>query len=170
MKLGNISVLILIFIFSSCVSEDISERREEKIINRLFIEVVDGDTVVYKGQFMRFLGVDTPEIRNPEHGFYSDQPYGREAKNFTRMEIKKAKRVTYMADGYDKYGRLLVHLFVDGYPLSLRIVEEKYGYETVTVYGDNGFSDIAERIVEASKLVGKPPFENPYIWRRKNRR
>jgi endonuclease YncB( thermonuclease family) len=165
-----ISVLVLIFILLSCVSEGASKKKEERTINRLFIEVVDGDTVVYKGQFMRFLGVDTPEIRNPEHGFYTDQPYGREAKNFTRMEIKKAKRVTYIADGYDRYGRLLVHIFVDGYPLSLRIIEEKYGYETVSVYGDNGFPDIALRIIDASKLAGKPPFENPYIWRRKNRR
>ena len=165
-----VTFVILAIILHSCVSEDVSERREERIINRLFIEVVDGDTVVYKGQFMRFLGVDTPEIRNPEHGFYSDQPYGREAKNFTRMEIKRARRVTYRADGYDRYGRLLVHIFVDGYPLSLRIVEAKYGYETVSVYGDNGFPDIARRILEASKLAGELPFENPYIWRRKNKR
>jgi len=110
---------------------------------------------------MRFLGVYTPEIRNPEHGLYSDQPYGREAKKFTHMEIKRAKRVTYRADGYDRYGRLLVHIFVDGYPFSLRIVEAKYGYETVSVYGDNGFPDMARRIVEASKLVGELLFENP---------
>jgi endonuclease YncB( thermonuclease family) len=166
----TISLFILYFILYSCVSEDVSERREERIIYRLFIEVVDGDTVVYKGMYMRFLGVDTPEIRNPEHGFYSDQPYGREAKNFTRMEIKRAKRVSYRADGYDRYGRLLVHIFVDGYPLSLRIVEARYGYETVSFYGDNGFPDIARKIAEASKLAGELPFENPYIWRRKNKR
>jgi micrococcal nuclease len=161
---------VLVFFLCSCITKDVSEGKDERNINRLFIEVVDGDTVVYRGILMRFLGVDTPEIRNPEHGFYSDQPYGREAKNFTRMEIKQAKRVTYRADGYDRYGRLLVHIFVDGYPLSLKIVEAKYGYETVSVYGDNGFPDIARRIVEASKLAGEPPFENPYIWRRKNRR
>ena len=152
---------ILVFFLCSCITEDVSEGRDERNVNRFFIEVVDGDTVVYKGIHMRFLGVDAPEIRNPEHGFYSDQPYGREAKNFTRMEIKRAKRVTYRADGYDHYGRLLVHIFVDGYPLSLRIVESKYGYETVSVYGDNGFPDIAQRIVEASKLMGELPFENP---------
>jgi endonuclease YncB( thermonuclease family) len=161
---------ILIFILYSCVSEEVGEGRDERNVNRFFIEVLDGDTVVYRGIHMRFLGVDTPEIRNPEHGFYRDQPYGREAKNFTRMEIKQARRVTYRADGYDRYGRLLVHFFVDGYPLSLKIVEAGYGYETISVYGDNGFPDIARRIVEASKRIGKLPFENPYIWRRKNRR
>lgn len=142
---------------------------EERRINRFFLEVVDGDTVIYRSVRMRFLGVDTPEIRSPGHGFYTDQPYGREAKNFTRMELKKARIVTYRADGYDIYGRLLVHLFVDGYPLSLRIVESRIGYETVSVYGDNGFPEIAERIIEASKKTGKLHFEKPYLWRRRNR-
>jgi micrococcal nuclease len=142
---------------------------EERRINRLFLEVVDGDTVIYRGVRMRFLGVDTPEIRSPDHGFYTDQPYGREAKNFTRMELKKARIITYRADGYDIYGRLLVHLFIDGYPLSLRIVESRIGYETVSVYGDNGFPEIAERIIEASKKTGRLPFEKPYLWRRRNR-
>ncbi len=141
----------------------------ETRIYRLFLEVLDGDTVRYRGTVMRFLGVDTPEIRNPAHGFYTDQPYGREAANFTRMEIKKAAVVTFSADGRDVYDRLLVHLFVDGYPLSLLIVERGMGYETVSAFGDNGFPAIAERILCASGRVGSLPFENPYLWRRKNR-
>ncbi|MBA7521421.1 hypothetical protein ES705_13528 [subsurface metagenome] len=63
---------------------------------------------------MRFLGVDAPEVRNTEIGFYIDQPYGREAKKFTRMEIKKAKRVTYMPDGCDIYNRRVVRIRVLG--------------------------------------------------------
>ncbi|MFW6139424.1 MAG: hypothetical protein ACOC7U_09660, partial [Spirochaetota bacterium] len=43
---------------------------------RLFLEVEDGDTIVYMGRHMRFLGVDTPETRDPEVGIYIDQPYG----------------------------------------------------------------------------------------------
>jgi len=141
----------------------------ETRLNRLFLEVLDGDTIRYRGVVMRFLGVDTPEIRNPQHGFYTDQPYGRKAANFTRAEIKKARVVTCRADGRDVYDRLLVHLFVDGYPLSLLIVESGMGYETVSAFGDNGFPQIAGRILEASRRVGDLPFEAPYLWRRKNR-
>ncbi len=119
---------------------------------------------------MRFLGVDTPELRDPEIGFYKDQPYGRKAKEYTRVEIRKARLITYMADGYDRYNRLLVHVFVDGYPLSLKIIEAGLGYETVSVYGDNGFPEIADRILKAAKLHHDLPFENPYIWRQKNRK
>ncbi len=163
-------ILLAFFLLSlqTCASDVIRETGKEQRIYRLFLEVEDGDTIIYRGIHMRFLGVDAPEIRNPEIGFYIDQPYGREAKNFTRMEIKKAKRVTFISDGYDIYGRLLVHIFVDGYPLSLKIVEEGIGYETVSVFGDNGFPEIARKILKASKLYKNLPFENPYLWRRKN--
>ena len=98
---------------------------------RLFIEIEDGDTVVYMGRHLRFLGVDTPEIRNPSLGFWKDQPYGPEAKEYTRRQIEEARRLTYVSDGEDRYGRLLVHLFVDGYPLSVRIIEAGLGYAIV---------------------------------------
>jgi len=35
---------ILVFFLCSCITEDVSEGRDERIVNRLFIEVVDGDT------------------------------------------------------------------------------------------------------------------------------
>jgi micrococcal nuclease len=136
---------------------------------RLFIEIEDGDTVVYMGRHLRFLGVDTPEIRNPSLGFWKDQPYGPEAKEYTRRQIEEARRLTYVSDGEDRYGRLLVHLFVDGYPLSVRIIEAGLGYETVTAFGDNGFPEIAARILSAAELYPELPFEEPYLWRWKNR-
>jgi endonuclease YncB( thermonuclease family) len=146
------------------------EPGEERRVHRLFLEIVDGDSVVYRGRHLRFLGVDAPELASPEHGIYQDQPYGREAAMFTRREIKKARVVTCVADGTDRYGRLLVHLFVDGYPLSVRIVEAGLGYETVSVFGDNGFPGIAAMIMRAVKLHPELPFENPYYWRRRHRR
>jgi endonuclease YncB( thermonuclease family) len=88
---------------------------------------------------------------------------------FTRVQLKKARVVTYIAAGEDRYGRLLVHFFVDGYPLSVRIVEEGYGYETVSAFGDNGFPEIARMIRRASLLHPDLPFENPYQWRVRNR-
>jgi micrococcal nuclease len=137
---------------------------------RLLLEVVDGDTVHYRRVPMRFLGVDTPELKNPGLGFFEDQPYGREAKRYTRAELRSAKRVTYLSGGRDRYGRLLVHVFVDGYPLSLKIVEAGLGYETVSFYGDNGFPELAEKILVAAGKNPDLPFENPFLWRLKHRR
>lgn len=163
-------ILAGLMLFSGCSGRQGRGEDTQRRICRLFLEVEDGDTIVYRGVHMRFLGVDTPEITNRAVGFFRDQPYGRTAKEFTRMELRNAVRVTYVADGEDIYGRLLVHLFVDGYPLSLKIVEAGLGYETVSHYGDNGFPDIAARILAASLLHPDLPFENPYLWRQKNRR
>ena len=159
-------MLLCIAVVYPCAA---GEPAEEHPLMRLFLEIEDGYTVVYRGRRMRFMGVDTPEIRNPELGFWVDQPYGRDAKEFTRRQIRQAKRVTYKCDGIDRYGRVLVHLFVDGYPLSVKIVEVGLGYETVSVFGDGGFPEIASMIQEASKLHPDLPFENPYMWRRRNR-
>jgi hypothetical protein len=162
--------IALTLLFIGCRGELLEEMGKEQRLLRLFLEVVDGDTVIYRRIPMRFLGVDTPELRNRDLGFFWDQPFGRDAKEYTRIEIRNAKRVTYIACGKDRYGRTLVHLFVDGYPLSLKIVEAGLGYETVSFYGDNGFPEIADRIMKASKLHPDLPFENPYLWRQKNKR
>lgn len=155
----------LLSVSSHAFGEEVQPRR----ILRLFLEIEDGDTVVYMGRHLRFLGVDTPEIRNPYLGFWKDQPYGPEAKEFTRRQIEEARKLTYLSDGEDRYGRLLVHLFVDGYPLSVRIIEEGLGYETVTAFGDSGFPEIAAQILAAAELHPELPFEEPYLWRWKNR-
>jgi len=167
MRRSILIIIFFIFVLPACFAGDADHK--ERRIYRLFLQVEDGDTVIYRSTHMRFLGVDTPEIAHPEVGFYRDQPYGQEAKQFTRTEIRKARRVTYRADGRDKYGRLLVHIFVDGYPLSLKIVETGLGYETVSVFGDNGFAEIAKSILLAAKLYPELPFQNPYLWRRMNR-
>ncbi len=169
MRWSRLIGFLTLFVALLCSSIMGEETGRSKRIFRLFLEIEDGDTVVYMGNHMRFLGVDTPELRNPEVGFYLDQPYGRQAKQFTRRSIREANRVTYLENGYDRYGRLLVHLFVDDYPLSVRIIEAGLGYETVSIYGDNGFPQIADMIMNAAKLHPDLPFENPYLWRRKNR-
>jgi len=165
------AVFILLILLFIPVSHTViaGDPSEEYTLRRLFLEIEDGDTVVYRGRRMRFLGVDTPEVKNPELGFWINQPYGLEAKEYTRRQIKQAKRVTFIGGGIDRYDRLLVHLFVDGYPLSVKIVEAGLGYETVSVFGDGGFPEIASMIVDASKLHPELPFEEPYIWRRRNR-
>ena len=169
MKMAASTVLLVLLSFAVISTNSASSQTGEQKMKRLFLEIEDGDTVVYRGQRMRFLGVDTPEIRNPELGFWIDQPYGREAKEFTRRQIRGARHITYVSNGVDRYDRLLVHLFVDGYPLSLMIVEAGLGYETVTVFGDGGYPEIASMILDASRLHTHLPFENPYLWRKKNR-
>lgn len=83
--------------------------------------VIDGDTVVLEiggePQSTRLLGVDTPEVRGSE-------PYAAEATAFTRQLLEGRRvRLEYGYTGYDIYGRLLAHVFVDDQDVSLLLAE-----------------------------------------------
>jgi endonuclease YncB( thermonuclease family) len=128
----------------------------------------DGDTFFYKGLAIRILGVDAPEIIHEQHGIFENQPYGRRAAEMTVKVLSKAKVIEYLPFQNDRYGRLLAHVFVDGALLSVILIKAGLAYENVSYYGDNGFPDLAERILKASKEYPRPPFEEPYKWRRRH--
>lgn len=130
----------------------------------------DGDTFFLNDTPVRVLAVDTPEIAHPAIGFLEDQPYGVVAAESTRVWITRADLVEVLPAGKDRYGRTLAHVFVDGQLLSVRLIENRLGYETVTHFGDNGFPDLAQRVLDASEAFRRPPFEEPYQWRKKHRK
>jgi hypothetical protein len=132
------------------------------------IEFDDGDTFLLDGEPVRILGMDTPETKSPSVGIMEDQPYGRAAADSTRELMTRARLLEWIPDGRDTYGRLLAHVLVDGELLSVKLIAMGLAYENVTYYGDNGFPDLADRILQASLDAPKPPFEPPYRWRRKH--
>ncbi len=134
------------------------------------IHVDDGDTVHYGDEIFRIVGIDTPEIKHEEHGFFEDQPGGRKAKDATAAIISTARRIEYLPCGDDRYGRTLVHLFVDGELLAVKLIRAGLAYETVTYYGDNGYPELAELILRAVDESPRPDFEPPWKWKRKQRR
>jgi len=75
--------------------------------------VVDGDTVVLSdGTNVRYIGINTPEIRHGDKGV--DQPYGREATAFNRNLVhRKRVRLEFDAERTDRYGRLLAYLYLE---------------------------------------------------------
>lgn len=128
----------------------------------------DGDSFFYKKFPIRILGMDAPEIIHKEHGIFEDQPYGRKAAEMTINILRKAKIIEYLPFQNDKYGRLLAHIFVDDKLLSIHLIRAGLAYENVSYYGDNGFPDLAERILKAAKESPRPPFEKPYKWRQRH--
>jgi len=80
--------------------------------------------------------------------------------------LRKARVIEYLPFQNDKYGRLLAHVFVDGELLSIHLIKAGLAYESISYYGDNGFPDLAERILKAAHESPRPPFEMPYKWRR----
>ena len=130
----------------------------------------DGDTFFLDDEPIRVLGIDTPEIAHPDLGIMKGQPYGDVAAESTRVWLSRAHRVEYVPDGRDRYNRRLAHVFVDGELLALRLIRSGLAYETVTYYGDGGFPDLAQQIVDAARSSPKPPFEPPSRWKSKQRK
>jgi endonuclease YncB( thermonuclease family) len=134
------------------------------------IEFDDGDTFDVDGKPIRVLGIDTPEIAEPDVGIFEDQPYGRAAAESTRAWITRARVIELARDGRDIYDRRLAHVFVDGELLGVKLLEHGLAYENVSHFGDNGFPDLADRILRAAEAGPKPPFEPPHRWRKKHQK
>jgi micrococcal nuclease len=95
---------------------------------------VDGDTIdVYmdgRVETIRFIGVDTPEIHNPDTPI---QCYGQEAADFTKSQISRFGKVRLQADPLDTnrdvYGRLLRYVYLpDGVLMEDQIIKNGYGF------------------------------------------
>lgn len=139
-----------------------------RYLDRDRIEFDDGDTFLLDGAPVRILGIDTPETKSPSVGIMEDQPYGPEAADSTRALMTRAVMLEWVPDGRDTYGRQLAHVLVDGRLLAVDLIHMGLAYENVTYFGDNGFPDLAQEILDASRNAPRPPFEPPYRWRKKH--
>jgi len=150
-----------------------AEVRTEVPVER--VTVGDGDTVVIEWgeddrEVVRILGIDTPEVRNPDHNLPYDQPFGREASAFARGCLATTARVELLrAAMTDGYGRTLGYIFLDDLNYSVLVVGAGLAYESVSHYGDNGFPEEAQAVLNAAERAGTPPFEPPYQFRRRMR-
>ena len=79
--------------------------------------VVDGDTIeLVDGQLVRYIGIDTPELRRRVGDRWVDdvQPMGLEAAALNRKLIEgKRVRLEYDVQTHDRFGRLLAYVYVD---------------------------------------------------------
>ncbi len=144
--------------------------RGARIIDVSDIEFDDGDTFFVEGKPIRLLGVDTPEIAHPGLGILEGQPFGDAAAESTRVWLMDATVIEYVADGKDRYNRQLAHIFIDGDLLACRLLRRGLAYETVSHYGDSGFPDLAQLILDTARSSPTPQFEQPYKWKAKQRK
>ena len=121
---GAAALLAVIFL-DGCTPRGPSSYRPSypgaRWIDKKDIRFDDGDTFFLKDTPIRIIGIDTPEVADPNIGIYEDQPYGTAASDSTRALITRATVVDYVPDGRDRYGRLLAHVFVDGELLALHL-------------------------------------------------
>ena len=146
-------VLIFIFMFF-CMNVNVLAKEKVK-----FSSCVDGDTVKIEvdGEVKtaRMLAVDTPESVHPNKGV---EYYGKEASGFTCNTFKNAKKIEIEydsnSDKEDKYGRLLVWLFVDGELFQDMLIQGGYA-EVAYLYGDYKYTSLLQdhqAVVETKKI------------------
>jgi len=123
--------------------------------------VIDGDTLETKdGERIRFLGIDTPEIKKRSED-PPDQPWGRDAANFTTLLLPSG---TEIGLGFEKgsregaYGRTLAYVIVDGEVINILLLREGYGrfkdYGTEMEHGQ-----YLKRMESQARVYGKGVWE-----------
>lgn len=125
LQAAALMMLLLLPFFSP--GKGYAQQRETAYVKR----VVDGDTVVLQLHDVeekgRLIGVDTPEKNHPLRPV---QFFSHEATEFLRR-LCEGKRVflEYDQERRDRYGRLLVYLFLeDGRLVNAEIIKQGYGF------------------------------------------
>lgn len=139
------------------------------------VRVDDGDTAVIQwgvadAETVRFLGIDTPETRHPQHDLPYAQAFGPEARAFAYGAFATAAKIELIrSPTIDPYGRTLGYFFLNDKNYSVLVVSARLAEESVTRYGDNGLPAEAAAVQAAAKAAGPLPFESPGDFRRRMR-
>lgn len=148
--------VVMIFLFFCLFITNVYAER----VSVKFEACVDGDTIKVilddKKTTVRFLAIDTPETVHPTKG---EQPFGKEASNYTCNKVKNAKKLEIEYDEgstkTDKYNRTLGWVFIDDTLLQKDLVS--LGYAKVAyLYGDYKYTDELkkEESIAKSKKLG----------------
>jgi micrococcal nuclease len=119
------------------IGKGVAAYREQKSMHRfeaVVARVIDGDTVVTdSGEKIRLLGVDTPELHHPD---FPEQPFAKEARQYVVERIGGKKCVFEYTDmdHYDKYGRTLAFIYIDGDLVNSELVKKGFGYASPNKY------------------------------------
>ena len=93
------------------------------------VHVVDGDTIqLINGQYVRYIGIDTPEEFDPRKAV---QCYAKEAAERNRGLVE-GKNIVFYKDvsAHDKYARWLGFIYLeDGTFVNKKLIEEGYAFE-----------------------------------------
>ena len=113
--------------------------------------VVDGDTIeLSNGKAVRYIGMDTPEIREKKDSewIYNPRPYAEEASAFNKKLVEgKSVRLEFDVQKRDKYKRLLAYVYVGENMANMEMV--KQGYGMIYTYPPN--VKYTEKFLEAQK-------------------
>jgi len=111
--------------------------------------VVDGDTIeLSNGEIVRYIGIDTPELRKKEGSrwVYAPMPYAEAAADFNRKFVEgKSVKLEFDVQKMDRYNRLLAYVYAGSKMVNLEMVRE--GYAMIYSFPPN--IKYGERFLEA---------------------
>lgn len=128
---GSLSALIVAVLLAGAYyfffQEEEAAPTRDGLIPVELVKTIDGDTIkiMYEGKEtnVRYLLIDTPETNHPRLG---KQPFGEEAKrrNQELMNSGKLEIELDIGQKYDKYGRLLAYIYIDGESVQEKLLSE----------------------------------------------
>ena len=110
-----ISILSLVFILT------INDIKSQEL------KVIDGDTILFKDEKIRFTGIDTPELKQTCIKEGIENQCGVTAKQILINKIGN-NTVECISQGKDRYKRTLAECFVNNESLSSYLVRSGYAF------------------------------------------
>jgi len=109
------------------MAEKFLDESEEGFVWR----AVDGDTVKIGNESVRLLGINTPE----KGEFY----YAEAKKSIEGLIVNKTVKLEFGNDKYDKYGRKLAYLILDG--VNVNIEQVRKGFANIFIYDNDEYTE-----------------------------
>ena len=129
------------------------------------LRVVDGDTIHLNGEKIRFIGIDTPELKQTCVKEGLTEPCGVTAKEILIKKIGNNK-IECNNEGKDQYKRTLAECFVNDKSLSSYLVRSGYAF-AYRKYSKKFIKD--EDYARINRLgMWSMKFEYPWDFRRNN--
>ena len=117
-------------------------------------QVIDGDTIeLDNGLMVRYIGIDTPEIRKRqgESWVYAPEPYAEKAKEFNRQLVEgKEVRLEFDVQKKDKYNRSLAYCFVGDTFVNARMLKEGFAL-LYTIPPNVKYADLLVKMQETAR-------------------
>ena len=127
------------------------------------LRVVDGDTIVLKGEKIRFSGIDTPELKQTCMNGDEKVFCGKTAKILLIEKIGN-KIPKCISEGKDAYKRKLAECFIKGESLSSYLVRSGYAF-AYRKYSKKFIKD--EEFAKENKLgMWSMKFQYPWDFRK----
>ena len=156
MRMHRSSHFLTLFLFafalllSSCSNESLNASPNSATVK----SVVDGDTIEIaiggKTERVRLIGVDTPETKHPSKGV---ECFGPEASAYTEQLLPEgtALRVERDVEARDKYGRLLLYVYIADSNVFVNLDLVMNGYARPMVFEPNTahMADFAQAATQA---------------------